>query len=117
MSFQNNQNKNNQNFKYNNIQNQSNSILQPSKYPKYNNEINQILYNNDNLYFSKDKILNYSVKDFEHIKQVLKDNNFIIVNKIKEGGYGKILLIKSSLNNLTSIAKVVSFYKCLKGLN
>jgi len=112
----NNNNFSNYNYKPQNLnqsQNQpqtliiNNPILLPSKNPKYNNEIYQTLYNSDDYYFAKDKVIDYSVRNLEHVRQVLADNNFTIVKKLKEGGYGKILLIKYNLNNLPSIAKIV----------
>ena len=50
----------------------------------------------------------YSVNDQNHIYQVLTDNNFQVIKQIREGGYGKIILIKDRLENINYVAKVVN---------
>jgi len=50
----------------------------------------------------------YSVNDQNHIYQVLTDNNFQVIKQIREGGYGKIILIKDKIENINYVAKVVN---------
>jgi len=85
-----------------------NSSINPPDILKKQSSINPLDSFSEDIFQLKSQIfMQYSVLNGNHIKNFLSTLNFDIIKTLKQGGYGKILSLKSRFDNASYVAKVV----------